>query len=109
MSQTITLKVTLEKTGFQKITSKSGKVFMAAPIELFYQGQSGTYMDLVGFINNDRDQFDNDGSIALPKKKGEDTPTVYCGSIKTWNKAPTMKAVDASKSLETEEFDEDPF
>ena len=94
MSQNIAIKLDLEKIGFKK-WSHNGQTFLLCPANRFYQGEKGTYLDLISFLNDHRDDYGNDGSVALSKKKEEkDQKTVYVGSLRRLNAAPVAKPTD---------------
>lgn len=71
-----------------------------------YTGQKGTYLDLVIWINDEPDQYENDVSIEQKVEKGE--AKIYLGNGKTY-KPKTDKPKEPEKSNIIENTDDLPF
>lgn len=94
MSEIINIKIDLQKVGFKKWTN-AGTTYMICPANRFYQGEKGTYLDLVSFLNAERDDYGQDGSVALSRKKEEkDQKLHYVGNMRRAISTPTAKPTD---------------
>lgn len=47
-----------------------------------YAGQKGTYLDLVIWVNDEPDQYEND--VSIEQKTGKDEKKIYLGNGKTY-------------------------
>ena len=102
--QTLGLKLDLLKVGFKIIPTSKGDMVML-PADRFYQGKNGLYLDLIAWVNRDKDQYDQNGAIALSRPKDSKDPITYVGNVKILKGAP----VSTPTADFTVEEDFDPF
>ena len=85
MIRVTSIKADVSKLKHQITTTSKGTRVIQFPIDQFYEGQKGIYLDLMGEVNDEVDKFGNNGGIWLGQTKEQresKEKKVYLGNTK---------------------------
>lgn len=108
MSKTLAAKIDLQKlTGSVVKKGKRGQdvIYIDCEQAGLYVGAKGVYVDAVIFLNDEADQYGNNGSIAKSKPRDSQDKTIYLGNVKYLGQQSTSSARVEDAQIVDEEDD----
>jgi len=111
MVRLTSIKADVSKLKHQITKTSKGTEVIQFPIDQFYRGEKGIYLDLMGEVNDSVDQYGNNGGVWLGQTKEQRVSgekKVYLGNTRViWSGEATEKSGGKNNSTPASSSSED--